>query len=474
MVAPLLAGSQPSQRFSFGFPVFVISLVLLGSACQRSHPSVHSYLEGRVVVDSSVTTSTNYSDFRVLVVDANGRSLDTLGHARTDTSGHFRMHVRAPERGIYPLSIWGREGRERLVSTEYVVAQGDSATLQVDLPLNGKPFIGPKSPENLALLGYENTMAMHRRMLTRRLQGDAYQPNALAQDIRLTSSTLWSLRDQFPGTYAAQFAAVQSLALLEGWNDSLVVARARRIAPSSARFVDAVRIARRAEARRHGQGAALALVDSFQARTSRPRRLAAVKAVRVQAFLDSMQWQAAFSAAQRLKSEHSGTRWANWADRIRYVANHLMPSMKAPPLTVRTLRGDTLSLNDFRGRPVVLEYYRPGSDLYNLQRPLRNALYRATRPDSVAFVSISTEPDSLVNGAYLQNQNLPGHKVIAPRERTDSLLTRYHVVHTPTWYLIDSNGRLVDHYRALELPALRRHLTALLRDTASVSLPLAP
>lgn len=446
--------------------VLVLSLLVLVGACRQPNPSVQSYLKGRVAVDSAGVTVDDYSDFRVLALRPDGRQVDTLGHAHTDRDGRFRMTITAPDRGIYSLSLWDREGRKRLAGTDYVVASGDTATLHVTLPL-GQQSLRPKSPENQALRSYRNVIAVHRRMLTRRLRPDAYGFNVLVQNVRLTSSTLWSLHDRYPDTYVGQFSALQSLSFLEGWNDSLVVARARQIDPSSLRHVDAVRIARRAKARRHGHQAALDLLDTLEAQASQPQHRAGVKAARIQTFMDSMQNKAAQSAAQRLRAEHTNSQWAEWASGVQYAANHLQSGMTAPNLTVRTLAGDTLSLRGLQGRPVVLEYYRPGTDLYALQRPLRNALYEFSRPDSVAFVSISLEPDSLVNRAFLRGRRLPGNKVIAPRGFEDPLATRYNVVQVPTWFLIDRWGTIVDQYRASALPALRQDLLQRLLDASA-------
>lgn len=450
-----------------------VGLIILVGACQQSTPpSAQSYLEGRVVVDSTGVTVDDYSGFRVLVLRPDGRRLDTLGHARTGRDGRFRMTITAPARAVYPLTLWGRAGHRLLARTDYVVAPGDSGTLQVELPLQRRT-LRPESPENQALRAYRNAMTMHRRMLTRQPQDESSPANARVQTIRLTSSTLWSLRERYPGTYAAQFAAVESLSFLDGWNDSLVVARARQISPSNSRYLDAVRIARRAQARRHGHRAALTLIDTFQVQATTPQQQAAVKAVRIQTFLDSMQFEAAFSAAQRLRAEHPHTRWANWAQRVRYEAKHLMPGRIAPNLTLQTLSGDSLSLQDLQGRPVVLEYYRPNTDLYTLQRPLRNVLYETTRPDSVAFISISVDPDSLVNRAFLHNQRLPGHKVIAAQGRKDSIVTKYNVARVPTWFLIDGDGTIVDQYRASALPTLQQDLTRLLtnKEDSSAAFP---
>lgn len=447
--------------------VLVLGLLVLAGACRQPNSSVKSYLKGQVAVDSAGVTVDDYSGFRVLVLRPDGRQVDTLGYAGTDRDGRFRMTITAPDRGIYSLSLWGRQGRKRLASTDYVVASGDTATLRVTLPLAQQP-LRPKSPENQALRSYRNVLAIHRRMLTRRLRSDAYGFNILVQNVRLTSSTLWSLQDRYPGTYVGQFAALQSLSLLEGWNDSLVVTRARQIDPSTPRHGDAVHTARRAEARRHGHQAALDLLDTLEAQASGPQHRAGIKGARIQAFLDSMQIKAALSAAQQLRAEHPNSQWAEWASGVQYAANHLQTGMTAPNLTVRTLAGDTLSLQALQGRPVVLEYYRPGIDLYTLQRPLRNALYEFSRPDSVAFISISLEPDSLANRAFLHGRRLPGNKVIAPRGSKDPLATRYNVVHVPTWFLIDRSGKIVDQYQASALPALRQDLLRRLLDPSAV------
>lgn len=452
--------------------VGALLLVVLASACQQPSSSIHSYLEGRVIVDSSADALDAYRDVRVLVVRPDGRRLDTLGHARPGPDGRFRMPISAPKRGVYSLSLWGRGGQEQLASTEYLVAPGDTGTLRVELPLQGQN-LRPVSPENRALHAYRNAMTMHRRLLSRWLQAEPPSANVQVQNIRLTSSILWHLRDRYPGTYAAEFAAVESLSLLEGWNDSLVVARASQINPDSPRYVDAAHIARRSKARLSGHRAALRLLDTLEARAPTPQRRAGIQAARIQAFLDSAQVEAALSAAQKLRDRFPRTSWARWARRTEYEATHLQPGMTAPDMTIPTLNGDTLSLRSLRGRAIVLEYYRPGLDLYTLQHPLRNALYDATRSDSVAFVSISTEPDTLVNRAFLQKRRLPGRRAIAPKGLDDPLVTRYNAVHLPSWVLIDREGAIVDQYRASDFPALRQSLTQLLRGKHSRISPLS-
>ena len=442
-----------------------IALVLLGilaTGCETPSPDpIRSQLEGRITVRSSVDTSGNYDGFRVLVLNAQGRSIDTLGIGVTDRKGHFAMTVEAPERGVYPLTIWGRRGQQRLATTEFVVAEGDSATLKATFPLNRRR-LRVRSSENSAFAGYRNTLAQHRRAIVKQLQTDATDSIAMSRRIRQTSSVLWSLRETFPGTYAGQLAATESLSLLDGWNDSLLVARARTIRPANPRYVEAVQIARRAVARRHGQAAALALLDTFKTRAQTDPQRAGVDAVRVQAFIDSLKSEAALSTAQNLKNDFPDTKWAEWADGAMYEVNNLMPGATAPNVTAQTVSGDSVSLRDLRGHPVVLEYYRPGNDLFARQLATRNTLYQATRPDSVSFLSVSVDPDTLLYRAFVDNRTIQGTNIIAPSGTEDSIATAYNVVDVPTRYLIDADGTIVGQYEGAAFLSLQEDLTRML------------
>lgn len=406
---------------------------------------VVSHLEGRITVSQTVDSTADYSGFRVLVVEAEGRRIDTLGSARTGTDGRYALSVEADERGVYPLVVWGRDGRQRLLTTEYVVAAGDSGTLNLEFPLQTRR-LPIRSEENAALQAYRNTMAQHRQNLVGRLQSARYDETPIVQSVRLTSSILWELRQTYPDTYAADLASVESLALLEGWNDSLVVARAHEIDSSNPRFVEAARIARRAQARRAGQEAALDAVEAFRRRAASDDQRAALQAVVVRTHMDSLDADAAVSAARGLQRRHPGSEWAEWADRAVYEVETLLPGMPLPPLRAQTLRGDSLSTDSLRGRPIVLEFYRPGDDLYIQQIPTRNALYEATRTDSVAFVSISLEPDTVLNRAFFDGRRLPGHHVIAPGGPEGDLARRYNVAVSPTRMLVDASGAIVDKY----------------------------
>lgn len=436
-------------------------MLLLGTmaGCGGDGPEqVQSHLLGRITTESG----DDFGGFRVLVVDVEGRAIDTLGRAVTASDGAFDLTVTAPERGVYPLTIWGRDGRRPLTSTDYVVVDEDSGTLRAEFPLEDRS-VQVRSDENRALRAYRNTIAQHRHVLVERLRTEAVDSNAISQGVRQTSSMLWNLRTTFPETYASQLGAAESLSLLAGWDDSLVVARARQVEGANPRYVEVAQIARRAAARLHGQRAALDLLDTFAARAQGPAQRAGIQAARIRLFIDSTEAEAALSAAQRLRNEYPDTEWADWAERVQYEIDNLREGMRAPLFEARTVQGGTISLLGLAGHPVVLEYFRPGNTLYQQQLATRNVMHEHTRPDSVTFVSISVSPDTLLYRAFAQNQPVPGRAVIASGGMDDALVTAYNVADVPTRVLIDATGRIVGRYPGSAFFTFQRDLARLLR-----------
>ena len=455
--------------------VWAVGVALLLVACESSSTQepVRSYLEGAITVSTSIDSTADYSGFEVMVVNGNGRQIDTLGRAETNREGRYRMQVEAAQRGVYPLIVWGRAGRQRLLTTEYVVADGDSETMSLRIARRRRRM-PVRETENADLQAYRNTMVQHRQNLVQRLQTAGYDETPVMQSVRLTSSILWGLRDTYPGTYAADLAAVESLALLEDWKDSLVVARAQQIEPSNPRFVEAVRIARRAEARLRGQEAALELVDQLRAKAQSDSQQAAMQAIIVRAYIDSLDADRARAAAQSLRERYPRSPWSEWADGALYEVGHLLPGMAAPSFAVRTLRGDSLTLDSLQGHPVVLEFHRPGNDLFIQQIPNRNALYEATRPDSVAFVSVSLEPDTVLNQAFFDGRQLPGHHVIADGGGEGPLAEAYNVAVVPTRILLDAQGKIIDKYIGSAFLRLQSDLTELLESRPPIPPDSAP
>lgn len=438
----------------------LLLIAACGSSPPQDEPQIQSLLRGEITVSSEIDPSGDYSGFNVLVIQPVGRQVDTLGIAQTDTSGAFEMTVQAPKRAIYPYVVQRRGNT--VYRGEVVIAEGDTASLQMQLPVRGFPRI--RSSENDALMAYRNTMTLHRQALVRGLQEEINQ-SRMGQNIRQTSSILWRLRETFPGSYVGELAAVESISMIQGWNDSLTVARAQALSPENPRYAEAMRIARQSQAQRSGQDAAIQLLQSAQTQAESagaPARVrASLQAEVVRAHLDSLNRDAALSAARTLRDTYPDTEWAEWAARAEYEAENLLPGSPAPDVSVTTTDGDVISLASLRGQPVLLEFYRPENTLYREQIPTRNAIYEGTAAEDLQLISISLQPDTVLNAAFRDGRSLPGLHVIAPEGVESPLLETYNIASLPTRVLIDAEGHIVDKYLGTAIVSLQDDLRAL-------------
>jgi peroxiredoxin len=445
-------------------------LILLVAAtalqgCRRpdvpEDPSVQTYFQGRITVSPEIDPVPDYSGFEVVVTHATETGLDTLGYAVTDTSGAFQMDVRAPARGIYPFVII----RHATIvhADQFVIADGDSAVMNVELPLGSRPLL-IRSRENSSWLAYSNTKALYDQAVFQLIRDGRYDAETLRQSVGQTAEILWSMRQNYGGTIGAEIAAAEAIFMLAGWNDSLVVERARQIEPDNVSYVDVARAARQAKARHAEPDSALHLLDTFIARTDDPEKLAGLYSERVLAHLDAADVEEAEREARELSRRFPESPWAGWAERVVYDFENLMPGMQAPDFAAVTVEGDSVTLEMLRGRVVLLEFYRPDDDIFRRELQARNALHAATPRDDFALVSISLQPDTTLNEAFFEGRDFPGTHVIEPGGQDGDLARLYNVYSVPTRLLIDRQGQVVSKYEGASITRLQGEVAVLLGD----------
>lgn len=437
--------------------LYCVIAVVSGLSCARAEQSpspVQSTFEGTISIRPEVDPSKDYRGFGVLVAQSEDGEPDTLGYAVTDSSGYFSMQVTAPVRGMYGLFI-SRVG-QILASGRIIIADGDSASLVAAFPLNGRTM-RIRSLENSAWQAYQNTLAQHERELVELVQSGAYEEEVVSARFSQTTTILWDLQQTFPNSLAGELAAAEAIVMGSGWNDSLTVARMHELSSSNARFTDAARSARHAQARLAGQSAALALLDEVTERAESSAQRAEITSERVLAYMDSSQFDAALAVAKSMQEEFVDTQWATWAERAAYEIRNLLPGMEAPNFAVRDASGDSLSLQDLRGKHVILEFYRPEDDLYQRELPGRNNIFTVLGADQVEIVSISMQPDTLVNEGFFEERVAPGRHVYGGQD----VAQQYNIHVLPTRYVIDPQGNLVNKYVGGTMAALYEYMVGL-------------
>ena len=450
-----------------GSLLVILAIMCTVAACssqaQGTDTTVRSHLQGTVTVSAEIDTTDDFEGFEIIVGNEGPGGIDTLAFAVTDRSGRFETDVSAPMRGLYPLII-AREGQILHVD-QYMIGEGDSATFAVELPTNNRP-IRVRSQENAAWSAYQNTQALHNQGLVEMLQEGTVDEEQVGRQVSQASQILSSLGENFPGTVGADLAIAESILILDGWDDSLLVARARSVDETSPRYVDVVRAARRAEARLNGQASSLDLLLEYQLRTTDRDLHAAIQSEMVVAHMDSLDARNARLAARNMQQSYPNTAWSEWAGSVLYEIENLMPGSSAPEFSLPTLEGETVTLADLRGRYVMLEFYVPASEDYLRQLPIRNAI-AAAYGDDVEIVSISLQSDPAILEAFFEDRDVPGRHIALDDGVDAPIVQSYSVAMVPTRFLIDREGAIVGRYPGEAVYAVQQELMVLLGDDAA-------
>lgn len=438
------------------------------AACGEPEPAVRSHVSGRLSVSPAVDSTGNFSNFEVVVVRRFEGDVDTLGVALTDADGRFEMTVVSPEEGVYPLIV-SRSGRSLSVD-EFVAVDGDTVQVTGTYPL-GARRLRIVSPENAAWSAYRNTRRLHDRQLAELLETGEGTPEEISRLVTATSSILWSIPESYPGTIAASLARAESLVMLEGWNDELVLERLPSIEADNRLITDVVRAARRSIARTAGQDSSVHFIRTFVDRVDSPETKASLLAELVVARTDSLQTDLAVEAASELRRRFPESEWAAWASRATYELENLMPGMTAPGFTVVTREGEEISSTEINQGFILLEFYEPLDETFLRELSHRNAIVEALDGRILRAVSMSVDPDSAVNEALFDERDLPGLFSYLPGGRESAVARAYNVNIIPTRYLIDPDGRIVSKYRGPAMNAIEQDLAAVINSLNDLANP---
>ena len=119
----------------------------------------------------------------------------------------------------------------------------------------------------------------------------------------------------------------------------------------------------------------------------------------------------------------------------RLRAAELMIGKPAPDFTLKDINGETVSLVDFRGRVVLLDFWATTCGPCITEIPNLRALYKKHNPDLVLIsVSVDASDEQIVK--FLKINEMPWIHIRSNRE----MPIKYNVGYIPHYRVIDRNG----------------------------------
>ena len=148
-------------------------------------------------------------------------------------------------------------------------------------------------------------------------------------------------------------------------------------------------------------------------------------------------------------------------------ASKLKPGQPAPDFTLDDLQGQSISLSDFKGQAVFLDFWASWCGPCIWAVPFLEKIKQQTRDQKVVFLNISLDPADEWHPAVAEH-DLTGVHVHAPGGWQAAVAQLYQVRGIPSYFLVGPDGRMdgrVDHVFDVE------EVVARIEEVASGKVP---
>ena len=147
---------------------------------------------------------------------------------------------------------------------------------------------------------------------------------------------------------------------------------------------------------------------------------------------------------QRLAKFRQDNPYPEYTEAVEEVVREtskFKPGQPAPDFTLDDLEGQSVSLSDFRGQAVFLDFWSRGCLPCVEDFPYLEQIKQQTQDQPVVFLSISLDSDAAWHQA-VEEHGLTGVHVHSPGGWQAAAAQLYQIRSIPTYILVDSDGLL--------------------------------
>lgn len=126
----------------------------------------------------------------------------------------------------------------------------------------------------------------------------------------------------------------------------------------------------------------------------------------------------------------------------------LAPGKPAPQFTLKDVDGRLISLSDFKGKYVFIDFWQTLCPRSRRELPHYLKLHEDYKNENIAFVSISVNEDENVWRNYVKQKKNVGVSLRAEKYFASEVYKSYQVPGLPGFVIIDKEGKIIDPFAA--------------------------
>jgi thiol-disulfide isomerase/thioredoxin len=123
--------------------------------------------------------------------------------------------------------------------------------------------------------------------------------------------------------------------------------------------------------------------------------------------------------------------------------NPVKPGYAAPSFKLATVNGDVHTLAEFKGKPLVINFWGSFCEACVREMPLLQKSYLAYKGKGIQFVGINLDESQIAVQSFLRQTEVGYPVFLDPGAKVRD---KYEVVSYPTTFFLDKAGKIVDSY----------------------------
>lgn len=430
---------------------WMIVALLLVTACANSEPETPktAILSGSISVDGS-------NDLAGIFVDITFMD-NTLFRAETDIDGYVGGVVNVPQKGIYSITI--ARNNQVLHVGDLILAPSDTIR-----------FTGviPRLAETFEVTSYENTAwstltRMNRQFnrLIRIALNGAVEPDSVAGIVRQWSDLYWSIRDTYPGTFAAEEASRNSIDMLVGVDEPLILKRLEQLGDSKTDFATKLTVGAELTLADKGLEPALSYVDGLKSSTKDNDLRISSDMRRVELLLMTDNEERALTELAAFRKKQAGTDYERWAEELQYELTNLVPGKPLPGFSL-SAGIDSITNATFKGKPYMIEFISLSGGAYGAVYPDLVRLHRRAAPKGIRFVTVPLDSEPAILDGFFTERRREWTFTPIGAFAASAVADQLRIDRVPIRFLIGSDGLIIGRYFTYDTAELEADLTPLL------------
>lgn len=138
----------------------------------------------------------------------------------------------------------------------------------------------------------------------------------------------------------------------------------------------------------------------------------------------------------------------------------------APDFTLLDLKGNKVSLSEYKGKVVYLDFWATWCGPCMREIPYSKELQEAFKDNpNIVFINISLDQDTARWKKKVEANNMMGVQLISPEGAASTVMKDYNIHALPTFLIIDKNGLFVSKKaKSPSMHGIKKDLNKVLKE----------